>query len=122
MRQRLPPLLRRDRERAQLARLDLGHRWRQRRKPHRGVTGDHRSNRWTSPVIGNVHEIEPQRQTELFAREMGLCPRPPEAKLYFPGLAFMSATKSSMFFAGTEGLTKNTAGEATASVIGSKSL
>src|SRR5262245_8801405 len=52
----------------------------------------------------------------------GVVPSPAEAKLYLPGLAFISAMSSLTVFAGTEGCTVGTLGETAAGVTGAKSL
>ena len=49
-------------------------------------------------------------------------PRPPEAKLYLPGLALMTAISSRASVAGTEGFTTKTKWETPNSVTGAKSL
>jgi len=52
----------------------MRYRRRQRREAHGVVTSDQRGNRGPATVVGDMRKIQRQRQTELFAGEMGLCP------------------------------------------------
>ena len=52
----------------------------------------------------------------------GVEPTPGPAKEYLPGLSLMSCTSSWIVFAGTDGLTTTTLGDAATSVTGAKSL
>src|SRR3954453_8459372 len=54
------------------------------------------------------------------APRSGVVPTPGVAMLYLRGLFFASATRSCMLFAGTDGCTVNTFGEAAAFVTGLK--
>jgi hypothetical protein len=83
---------------------------------------DHRGDGRTASAVGNVHEVQTDRDTKLFAQQMDGVPKPGDAKLYLPGFALIRVTRSLTVFAGTEGLTESADAKADASVTASKSL
>src|SRR5262245_8466184 len=74
------------------------------------------------PLNGTCTRSRPSERRNNSPTRCGGVPVPGEAKLYLPGLALMSATRSLTVCAGSVGFTVSTAGAVTAIVTGSKSL
>src|SRR5262249_35676734 len=74
-----------------------------------------------APGKGTITRSRPNVSLNSSPERCGVDPVPGCAKLYLPGLALISATRSLTDWAGTCGLTHNTLGEAATSVTGVKS-
>src|SRR5262245_24404450 len=74
------------------------------------------------PLNGTCKRSRPSETRNCSPRRCDGVPSPGEAKLYLPGLARMSATRSLTVVAGTDGWTVSADAKVTASETGSKSL